>query len=171
MVPDILKEIPDFKLKIAYGWKTFVLGYGDNPEQMAWKRKMEELMRQPGVEELGRITKKELHRLHQESAVHAYYCTFEEINCISVLEAQLNGNYPVTTDYAALIETNIYGERIKGEVRDEKTAEAYKQALISRLKRPKSPDYLKTMSEGISEGYQVQKIAKLWTDVFKKGKK
>jgi glycosyltransferase involved in cell wall biosynthesis len=129
---DVKKEVPDAELHIYYGWNTY-----DKMVQMGmrtpeFKEYMTKKMAQDGVFEHGRIGQDELAKVLSEADVFAYPSHFEEISCISVMRAQACGCIPVTTDYAALAETNKYGIKVHGKGNEVK--EAYKNALIESLK-------------------------------------
>jgi len=166
MWPKIKEAVPEATLKIAYGWNLFDTAWKGNPERQMWKKRMVELMQQPGITEVGRLSKKALHELHRESAILAYYCHFEEINCISVLEAQANGSVPVTTAYAALNETNEFGIKVAGDPYAKTTKVDYANALINALKNPPSDKKRLEMVTAIREKYDWVNIAKQWKKVF-----
>lgn len=163
MWPKIKEEVPGAKLEIAYGWDMFDKVMAGNPERQAWKKKMVDLMSQDGITHLGRISKAELLELHARSSILAYYCTFEEINCITVLEAQAMGSLPVTTDFAALKETNRVGFKVPGDPYDKETRDLYTGVLKEWLrfaedtKRQKAKDIM-------AEEYLWPVIAKQWEE-------
>src|SRR6185312_10323526 len=102
MWPEIKAKYPDAELHIAYGWNLFDAALGNNPERMEWKKTMQELMKQKGITDHGRISKSELKKLRQECGILAYCSDFTEIFCITAMECQREGCVPVTTDLAAL---------------------------------------------------------------------
>ena len=100
--PIIKKSIPDVEFHIAYGWNLFETVHKQNPERMAWKKKMDGLMQQEGIVHHGRMSQKDLLALKAECKAHFYPSTFEEIDCIGVRESAAVECVPFTTDYAAL---------------------------------------------------------------------
>jgi len=100
--PIIKKAVPHAEFHIFYGWNLFEAIHRNNPERMAWKAKMEELMTQPGVVHHGRVSQQELINFKATAPVHFYPCIFEEIDCIGVRESAAVECIPVTTNYAAL---------------------------------------------------------------------
>ncbi len=132
--PDVKKEVPEANLHIFYGWGLFDKLYYNNPERKMWKERMVELMKQPGVTEYGKIGQEQIIDEYMKSGIWAYPTHFGEISCISAMKAQACGAIPVTIDYAAVHETVQYGVKIKGDIYDQETKEAYKKALIKALK-------------------------------------
>lgn len=113
MVPEIRKQVPDFVLKVCYGF--------GNAEVMARQRgdhtmlkdieEIKSLMEQPGVEYLGRVDKKTLARHQMESKVWLYPTWFAETFCISSVENGLARNALITSNYAGL-KTTMHGAGI-----------------------------------------------------------
>ena len=58
--PDVLKEVPDATLEIMYGTKLFDQFYANNPERMAWKTKVFEMMKQKGITHHDRVGQEEI---------------------------------------------------------------------------------------------------------------
>jgi glycosyltransferase involved in cell wall biosynthesis len=107
MVPQILKEVPDFELVVAYGfenWEKAALAR-NNAEELARIEKLKGLLDQPGVKYVGRVSKKELAEYQKKAKVWAYPTWFTETFCISAVEAGLAQNAIVTTPLAGLLTT------------------------------------------------------------------
>jgi glycosyltransferase involved in cell wall biosynthesis len=135
--PDVKKAVPDATLHVCYGWKLFESFYRNNPERMAWKAKMEELLKQDGVTDMGRVSQVEVLRESYRSGVWAYPSHFGEISCINAMKNQASGAIPVVCAYAALKETVQYGTKINvdnDDIYDPKIQEEFKEALIKALK-------------------------------------
>jgi len=100
IMEQLLKKAPHVKLKVC--------GYEHPVPQLdsfynMLKERCEELS---NVEHLGQLTKKELARIMCEDAdVWAYPTAFEEVSCITAMEAMAAGLYIMTTNTAALTET------------------------------------------------------------------
>src|SRR3990172_5678236 len=112
--PNVVKEVPDAKLEIFYGWFLFDRVFGDNPERQAWKEKINKLMEQQGITHLGRISHGACVEEHKKAGIWTYPTHFGEINCITAMRAQVYGSIPVVIDYAALHETVQYGIKVEG---------------------------------------------------------
>ena len=154
---DIRKAVPDATLHLYYGWETFDMRYLDDKSMHEWKAKIQSKMEQEGITFHGRIGHKKIAKEMARCEVFAYPADFEEINCISVLKAQLAGALPVTTDYCALSQTNEYGIKTKP-----KDWDGYKAALIDALKTNKK--LTDTQMKAIRDKYSWEAITKDWSE-------
>ena len=133
MWPDIKKAVPQAELHIAYGWQLFDKFYSDNPSSMAWKSRMEEMMKADGITHHGRLSQPEIMKWYKKCGLWTYPTHFGEINCISALKAQCWGAVPVIVNYAALKTSVKWGKKVEGDIYEPETKEAYKKALIKAL--------------------------------------
>ena len=167
MWPDIKKEVPDARLNIFYGWNLFDLGYHDNPERMAWKDKINELMKQEGITHLGRVSHQECINQNKMAGIWAYPTHFGEISCITGMRAQTYGAIPVVVNYAALKETVQYGIKIDGDIYDPETKDLFKKELIGLLKDEKHQEEIRgPMMRWAQENFSWSKVARQWNDEF-----
>lgn len=167
MWPKIIAAYPDATLDICYGWELFDKGYAYNPERMAWKERINEQMRQPGITHHGRVSKEELKRIEKECGIWAYPTHFGETNCITALDCQQNGCVPCVINYAGLKESVGSGVRIEGDIYDDGVAYSYLEALLELMAN--EPKWLVEQLRGIefAKDFSWQKIAERWVDVFK----
>src|SRR3990167_3844972 len=133
---DVKKEVPEVELHVFYGWDLFVTFYRDNPERMSWKRRMDDLMKQEGITDHGRVSQPQILEEMKKCGLWAYPTHFGEINCISDMKAQAMGCVPIVVNYAALETTVRYGVKVNGDIYDKETKEEYKERLIALLKDP-----------------------------------
>ncbi len=163
--PSVRAEVPDAELHIYYGWGTYDK-LRTEQKQREWKSKMMELMKQDGVKEHGRIDQITLARELLSSSIFAYPCHFEEISCISAMKAQVAGCIPLTTDYAALAETNLNaGYRVKGNPKnDPSTMDYFKECLIRELKFPPSDDYRAEICKPACKEFSWINVATQWSN-------
>lgn len=167
MWPDIRKEVPDAELHIFYGWNLFDRVYGDNPERQSWKQKINELMNQPGITHLGRISHEKCVAEHKMAGVWAYPTHFGEISCITAMRAQIYGSVPCVVNYAALKETVQFGVKIEGDIYEPETKELYKNSLIALLKDKKYQEQVrKEMVPWAKNTYSWAKVAEQWNKEF-----
>lgn len=159
MWPDILKEVPEAELHLFYGWNTFDSIAKNFPQMAEIRAELIQLMDQPGVTDHGRIGHKQLIKEFYKSGIFVYPSHFDEISCISIMKAQACKCVPVTTDYAALAETNKTKNFVKGKCGEGDTNERYKKVLISMLKNPDN------IQDRIRE--EVGKYDFSWTEVAK----
>ena len=166
MWPLIRKEVTDAELHIFYGWDLFVKFHGGNPERMAWKDKIEELMKQDGIVYRGRVNHKDLAKEMMSSGAWLYPTDFEEIHCITACKAQAAGAIPVVSDYAALKETvrnSTY--RIAGDPWSEEYRKKYVEQAIESLKNG-DLNHREAMAEDAIETFNWEKVAKTWAGYF-----
>jgi len=83
MVPEIRKAVPDFTLKVAYGFLNWEEACKRRNDQrgMAFIQRIKEAMKQPGVEYLGRVDKKTLAEHQKKSKVWLQPTWFDETFC------------------------------------------------------------------------------------------
>ncbi len=172
--PDVIKKVPDAELHIFYGWQLFENFHRKNPERMAWMKRMNELMTQKGITHHGRVPQPEIEKWYKKCGIFAYPSHFYEINCISVIKAQLWGAVPVTTGYAALEETQKFGVKVEGEIYDNvglspKLKKGYTKALVKALRDEKwQEEQREPMSTWVREKYNWSKVASAWSKEFNK---
>lgn len=104
MWPEIKLAVPEATLTVFYGRNGLEKGkFTDFLEELDY------LLKQEGVEELGRLSHKEVAKQYLSASIWAYPTWFPEISCITALKAQAGGAFPVITPTAALQETVKWG--------------------------------------------------------------
>lgn len=166
MWPKILAKFPDTTLEIFYGWDLFLKGFQNNPERMKWKAKIDEMMTQTGITHHGRVGKLKLLEHMGNSGIIPYCTDFEEINCITVLNAQKVGCVPCVINKAALKETVGSGIKIDGEIWDPEVREEYLTKLLELMGDEEK--WQEESKKGIefAKSYSWDKIANLWIKEF-----
>lgn len=134
MWPDIKKAVPQAELHLFYGWETYDAIAAKGLRDPAEKKRIVQKINQPGITDHGRVNHKKLIKEFYKSGLYVYPCHFQEISCISAMKAQACGCLPVTTDFAALVETVKDGVIVEGQAGKGDTNERYKKALIDTLK-------------------------------------
>jgi len=168
MWPKIKNKIPDAELHVFYGWGLFEEFYKNNPERMAWKAKMENLMVQDGIFHHGKVSQEQIIEEYLKSGIWAYPTHFGEISCISAMKAQAYGAIPVVVDYAALKETVKYGIKVKGDIFDNEIKEKYCEQLIWGLKHQNWQEKeRKKMMEWAQQKFTWKRIARQWNREFR----
>lgn len=168
MWPDIIKEYPDAKLHIAYGWDLFDALRGGNPERLQWKQNVQKMMQQPGIIHWGRVGKDKLKSIREQCGIWAYPTYFPEINCITALECQKDGVVPVTMDSFALSETVQEGILVPGDISKLETQDWFKKELLSLMRDKVRWSALSKDGKKFAESYRWENIAKKWEPEFKK---
>jgi glycosyltransferase involved in cell wall biosynthesis len=166
MWPEIKNKYPDATLDIAYGWDLFDKVLHNNPERQQWKEKVIDLMDQVDIVHHGRLGKKELEAARKQCGILAYPSYFTEINCITVLEAMKDGLVPVTTDLAALKETNDCGVLVEGEIDDPEVKKKYLDTLLDIMGDEKKYKEIQSKCLQKSKKRSWNKIASQWEDIF-----
>jgi glycosyltransferase involved in cell wall biosynthesis len=164
--PKILERFPDTTLDVAYGWDLFLKGFQNNPERMAWKKKIDDLMTQPRITHHGRVSKEELNKITSECGIWAYPTDFDEINCITALNCQSLGCVPCVINKAALKETVGSGVQVEGEIWDPDVREEYLKQLLDLMGDEKR--WQEESKKGIefAKDYSWTKISKQWVKEF-----
>lgn len=116
--PKIREKMPDAELHVYYGWNTFYKLEKNNPERMAWMKKVQALMEQSGVINHGRVGQAQLAEDLLKTSYWLYPTYFPEIDCITAKEMQAAGVIPITSGFAALAETQQSGLTVPGDVYD-----------------------------------------------------
>jgi len=173
MWPEVLSEVPDATLEIFYGWNLFESFYRSNPERMAWKDKIDKLMKQKGITHHGRVGQEEVLEWTFKSGIWAYPTWFGEINCITAQKCQAAGAVPVTCDYAALGETVQYGIKVHNptgeDMYDPEKQKEFRIALVGALKDTKwQEDIRPEMMKWAREKFTWENTAKQWDEEFKR---
>ncbi|MDZ4262021.1 MAG: glycosyltransferase [Pseudomonadota bacterium] len=108
--PQIKQAIPEAELHCYYGWESAdKMGATSTPDGAAFKLRVMELCKQPGVVWHGRVGQPELYREFMTAGVWSYYSTWAEENCISSYIAQAGGAWPVVTPIGALPQSSVFG--------------------------------------------------------------
>jgi len=162
MWDNIRRNIPDAELHTYYGFNTFYELEKHNPERMAWMKKMQELMKKPGVVNHGRVNQEDLAKDIMKSSYWLYPTYFPEIHCITACEMQAGGAIPITSGYAALAETVKNGITLEGDVYDPKYHKKYIDTVIEQVKKDNS----ELRNKGIKDakGFDWDNVADQWYD-------
>jgi glycosyltransferase involved in cell wall biosynthesis len=171
---DVLKAYPDAKLHITYGWDLFDKMAANNPERQEWKKNVQALMGQDGIEHHGRVSKQKLQKIRKGCGIWAYPTYFTEINCITALDCQADGVVPVVCNFkdkgrlTALDETVKSGVKVEGAIRDKKTIEKFKDELIKLMGNKKRWEEERVKGKEFAKKFEWPEIARKWNHEFKK---
>lgn len=128
VMPKLIKKDPEIKL--------FIAGYEHKVPQMDhfYNRLRQEAAKYPkNVTWLPGLTKKELYKQYKTSAMYVFPTGFEEISCLSAMEAMACGLPFISRDYAALKETVHQDAGI----------------LLSGFESDKNPEFLRQYTETV----------------------
>lgn len=105
--PVVREKLSLSKLYITYGWDFIDKIIAMNPAMATWKSNMQKLIKQDGIEFIGRITYDEMARMYWKCE---YWCLplnnpQSELFCLNAVKAQFSNSIPVVRRIGALQET------------------------------------------------------------------
>jgi glycosyltransferase involved in cell wall biosynthesis len=166
----IKERVPEAELDCYYGFnKWFLASMKTNEYYQKTYEVVTSGLNQPGVNWHGRVDQQELAKAFAASGIWAYPTSFPEISCITAMQAQANGSFPVCTRYAALDETVKFGETV-GDVsgrpeEDEELKQAWVDKLVATMQSP--PDYRDEMKTWARTNFLWSKVAESWDKRFR----
>ena len=166
LYPQVIHKFPDTTLHIAYGWNLYDVAFNNNPERMAWKEKINNLMKQKGITHHGRISKEELKKVRLQCGIWAYPTYFTEINCITALECQRDGVVPCTMNFGALTETVQSGIKVDGDISDQETKDKWLNSLFTLMSDEKLWKDNQAEGNKFANRFTWDRIAHLWISAF-----
>lgn len=136
MWPAIRDEIPDAELHVYYGFDNLrawhalrpALGELGKMVQVDYLEHRLDDLRASGVHHHGRVGQPDLARAFMESLLWLYPTSFCETSCITALEAQAAGCWPVTSRIGALPETVRAGTLV-----DDPQEAAYDKIFVRKV--------------------------------------
>jgi glycosyltransferase involved in cell wall biosynthesis len=165
-------------MKWAYGWGVYKSAHANDPKKVKWMDEINAAMEDADIENLGKLSQKEVGKLYQQASFLAYPSEFAEIDCISVKKAQAAKCAVVATDFGAFPESVEYGLLIHSEknktnwnkpyqfhfgLEDEEAQDEWVEAMVSMLKS----GY--TDWDGLEEWkaqYEWSEIARRWNEIL-----
>jgi predicted O-linked N-acetylglucosamine transferase (SPINDLY family)/glycosyltransferase involved in cell wall biosynthesis len=178
----IKKQVPNVKAQWAYGWGVWDSFYSSDAEKLQWKTRLQERMKELGVEERGRISHSEIAQLYCKANIFAYPSEFPEIDCISLSKAMAAGAIPVTTDFAAMGEKSKHGGvfihskksnvdwvqpyQFHFEMTDPQQKSEFVREAVKLLLNPPSESAREPMREWARSTFDWNKIAGSWHEIL-----
>lgn len=112
-----IREInPKAELRVAYGFNNMEKIWGADPTD--WRRGYQGLLtgllKQDGVTFMGRLNQNQVYAEWLQTGVWAHPTDFPETSCITCMEAQACGAWPVTNKLWALEDNVKYGYMVDG---------------------------------------------------------
>lgn len=163
--PLIQREVPEATLVITSDYRLWGLPVAQNE-----KFRMRFLLH-PNTSFLGAVKRLELVKEQLRAEVLTYPCTYEELFCYSVAEAQVAGAYPITTQTGALATTNMECQ-LPGSPHSPVWVDQYVGKVVEFLRR--SPEDKRSASEQMRlaalERFNPVRILQEWDEkVFNRG--
>jgi hypothetical protein len=141
--PAILKEYPDVKLHVAYGWQNIDKELEKVPALAELKHELAPILENhPNIVHHGRLPHAKLHELMSTCSIYPYASEFGETNNITSQKMQASGVYVVTTAQAGgTPERIIFGDVIDAPeiYRNKESQQKYTQALLKAMKTKHKP--------------------------------
>jgi len=177
MVPEIRKAVPDFTLKVAYGFYNWEESCKMRNDQrgMAFIQRVKEAMDQPGVEYVGRVDKRTLAAMQKQAKVLLYPTHFTETFFIGAVENGFAHNALLSTDLGG-IKTTIGDAGIllpsEGLEVEEQYPASYRERFVEEaIKLLTDEEYRLGWADkayGKMRGYTWDTIADDWITQFNK---
>lgn len=134
-MPKIRARVPEAHLKVFYGFDNWKLAIQsrNNPHEVAWMKRIESQLNQPGVEYVGRVDQNRLADEFLQAELWGYCTGFTETSCITAMEAMASGTPVVTSNLAALSTTvGVDGGIL---IDGDNKSEAYQHAFVEVCSR------------------------------------
>lgn len=160
--PAIRSRVPDATLIITSDRRL----WGTESGSGEYRHKF---LNMPGVNFIGAVPRAELAKYQKSSDALAYPCTYDELFCIAVAEAQVAGAYPITSDVGAVSSTNM-GKIIEGNPYNPGWASLYVDAVAQFLSLGDGEkDSIRSENMRISqERFSLKGVLDMWDNkVFK----
>lgn len=155
----ILREVPGASLVIT---GDYTLWGAANPLSHNYRMIF---AREPRVEYLGNIPRRELVRHQLQAQVLAFPCIYEELFCISVAECQVAGAFPVTSTKGALETTNEWGVKLDGDPETQPWIGAFVDEVVKILKTEDMSERRSTMMRESRQRFSIERAADDWEDL------
>lgn len=174
LFPFIKEKIPELELHVYYGFDNWEKSIKQNNKTHELK-KLEEIkkgLEQEGVHYHGRVNQTVLAEAQLSSTLWAYPTDFEEVFCITGIEAQRAGCVVVASNYAALQTTLgdsaiLIGNGTKGESYTKEYRDKFVEECVSIFKdKEKREHWVKKGFEN-TELFSWEKTALNWQNLFK----
>lgn len=157
MWPLIKQEIPDASLVITSDYRLWGVSAAGNEHYRArWVARED-------FNFLGAVPRMRLVEEQMRSQVMAYPCTYDELFCIAVSEAQYAGCYTITTDCGALPTTNM-GTVVKWDATDPRGDRLFVNVIKSTLEDENFEERVKDLQFAAWKRFNPYTIASFWEE-------
>lgn len=158
--PLIHKEVPEASLVITSDWRLWNPDI-DKSVIEPWRL---HFARQPNVSYIGAVKRNELIEHQMSADLLLYPCTYDELFCIAVAEAQVAGAVPITSQFGAVNTTNQFGVQIFGNPTEYKFIDAFVKIAVTYLQDPCLKDIQADMQEKARERFSLGRILDEWEE-------
>lgn len=161
--PRIVGQVPDATLVITSDYRLWNQPHPNND------RHRQAFMRVPNVQFLGAVPRMRLLQEELKAEVMPYPCTYDELFCISVAEAQCAGVWPVTSDAGALSTTNL-GTIINGDARNYAWIDQFVDEVVQQLTLESPANRAEMIADKALAEFDPAHILTLWEQRVFNGK-
>jgi glycosyltransferase involved in cell wall biosynthesis len=158
--PRILRQAPLATLVVMGGYRLW--GYDPIPARQLSVRDVPRLGNPPaGVRHLGEVSRMDYLRELASSQIMLYPTNYEEMCCITALEAAACGTVPIVSDRAALRERVSGGQAgvlVSGDVRDRRTRDRFADLAADLLHDPVRLERLGARARHAAERHTIDSV-------------
>jgi len=169
MFPKIREKVPNLELVVAYGfynWEQAIKQRG-NENELTYCNAIKQLLNQPGIKFIGRVSKEELAEEQMQCKAWLYPTAFWETFCISSVEAGLAKCAILSTKLAGLITTvGDSGILIDGDNKSNTYQEKFIEESIKLLTNEEYRLAWAKKAYDKMKQYRWDVIAKDWKHIF-----
>lgn len=159
----IKERNPDLKLRIAYGFENFEKIMAIQQDWRGpYKAELEKLMTQPDIKWLGRLPQHTLYHEWFGANIWPYPCDFPETSCITSMDAQACGAWPVTNNLWALDHNVRWGWMLDGTPQSSELLRSYWLENLARATQYDNEEERTQMMTWARRNHNWDNIVKQW---------
>lgn len=158
--PQIVAKVPDASLVITSDYRLWNQPHAMNEQ---FKAQFSSI---PNVRFLGAVTRDQLIQEQLKAEIMPYPCSYEELFCIAVAEAQYAGCYPITSNYGALATTNRFGSILTGDPTHWSWISRFVEQTVKMLCHPQLKDFMDGVKYAASMTYSPSVVMPQWEALF-----
>lgn len=157
--PAIKQRIPDASLVITSDYRL----WGTTPNNSEYRSSF---FGKPDVQFLGGVSRERLVEEQAKAEILSYPCTYDELFCYAVAEAQWVGAVPVTTRIGSLDTTNM-GHKVEGAAEHPTWNRLFVSAVCNLLEdRDRLERSQKEVEEKARKRFDIKSIGEQWEEIF-----
>lgn len=160
----IIRDVPDASLVLTSDWRL----WDANIDKSILTPYRLPFAAHPNTSYIGAVCREKLIEYQMEANLLLYPCTYDELFCIAVAEAQVAGAIPITSQMGAVKTTNEFGIQIEGSPFEPLFIEKFRDAAVNLLNDPYIKDRQEDMKKKAKERFSLDRILDIWdAEVFK----
>lgn len=160
MYPKLKKEIPDLSLVITSDYRLWGVTAQNESYRRMW------LEHRDSIKFLGAVSRRTYLDELSKAELMLYPCTYDELFCISVAEAQWAGVYPITSSIGALKTTNM-GTVFDVDANDPGNDKLFIDETIMLLSSGDLYANQALVQSSAQQRFSIENILKQWEGIFK----